>query len=376
MIFSTGRTISMLRCNPDRRAVTAAASFLRRLSAWIDHVAAGVTRLAAMMRRGRRVELIEQADGAFLAAEWRKGAAEPLAEPPLRLEQDRFADPISQRMRMLLAQSRVDVVLAPWRFVFRTLELPRGASQFLEGVVRSQIDRLTPWSASDAVFGWSSPVDAGADRIAIAVAATASALVAPIAQALVAARASHIRMSTRAGDGSAPIIPVFMQRSHGEDSARRLRDGLVIGLGLSGLAFALGLCVWTAVGGGYQAHLAELQNQIAERRAALLSRRGSAAEQAVQALQARRRAAPSAVMTLEALAKTLPDDTHLTELRIEDGKVQIVGLSGDAPALIRLIEQSRRFTRATFSAPTVRAPDGGETFHIEARIEPSFAVTD
>ena len=53
-------------------------------------------------------------------------------------------------------------------------------------------------------------------------------------------------------------------------------------------------------------------------------------------------------MTVEALAKTLPDDTHLTELHIEDGKVQIVGLSGDAPALIRLIEQSRRFTRATF----------------------------
>jgi general secretion pathway protein L len=356
--------------------VSAAASFVRRLSFWIDDVAGGLTHLGAMLRRGRRVELIEQADGGFLAAEWRKGALEPIGEPPLRLEQDRFADPISDRMRMRLARSRVDVVLAPSRFVFRTLELPRGASHFLEGVVRSQIDRLTPWSASDAAFGWSSPVDAGADRISVAVAATASMLVAPVAQALVATRVSDIRMSTRAGDEGSPVIPVFAQRSEGEDGARRLRDGLLIGLGLSGLAFALSLCVWIVGGGGYEARLAELQSQIAERRAALLNRRDSAAEQAIQALQARKRTAPSAVMTLESLAKTLPDDTHLTELRIEDGKVQIVGLSGDAPALIRLIEQSRRFARATFFAATVRNPSGGETFHIEARLEPSFAVTD
>ncbi len=98
----------------------------------------GSIALGAKLRRGRRIELIEQADGAFLAAEWRKGAAHPLDEPPLRLEQDRFADPMSARMRTLLARSRVDVMLAPSRFVIRTLELPRGASQFLEGVVRSQ----------------------------------------------------------------------------------------------------------------------------------------------------------------------------------------------------------------------------------------------
>jgi len=347
-----------------------------RLSSWMDRVAAGLSRFGEMTRRGRRIELTEQDDGAFLVAEWRKGAAHSLGEPSLRLEQNRFAEPMPERTGALLARSRVDVVLAPSRFIFRTLELPRGASHFLEGVVRSQIDRLTPWSASDAVFGWSAPVDTSADRIAIAVAATSSALVAPIVQALVAARVNQFRMSTRAGDEGAPAIPVFAQRSDRENGARRLRRGLVVGLGLSGFAFAASLCAWVVVGGANEARLADLQNQIAERRSALLNRRGSATEQAVQALQARKRTTPSAVMTLEALAKTLPDDTHLTELRIEDSKVEIAGLSADAPALIRLIEQSRRFTQATFSAPTVAAPGGGESFHIEARIEPSFAVTD
>jgi general secretion pathway protein L len=254
--------------------VSAPASYIRRLPLWIDDVAAGLTRLGAKLRRGGRVELIEQADGAFLAAEWRKGAAHPLDEPPLRLDQDRFADPMSARIRTLLARSRVDVMLAPSRFVIRTLELPRGASQFLEGIVRSQIDRLTPWSASDAVFGCSSPADAGPDRIAIAVAATASALVAPIARALVAARVDHIRMSTTAGDGGTLAIPVFAQRSGDEDGARRLRRGLTIGLGLSGLAFAMSCGAWAVIGGADETHFAELQTRIAERRAALMNQQG------------------------------------------------------------------------------------------------------
>jgi general secretion pathway protein L len=70
------------------------------------------------------------------------------------------------------------------------------------------------------------------------------------------------------------------------------------------------------------------------------------------------------------------DEAHLTELRIEGGKVQIAGSAADAPALIGLIEQSRQFTQATFFAPTVRGPNGGQSFHIEAHIEPSLAVTN
>jgi general secretion pathway protein L len=353
--------------------VSALAPFLGRLSRWIDDAAAGLNRFGARLRRGRRIELSEQADGAFLAAEWRKGAAHPLDEPPLRLEQDRFAGPISARMRTLFERSSVDVMLAPTRFVIRTLELPRGAGQFLEGVVRSQLDRLTPWSASDAVFGWSSPQDAGPDRIAVAVAATASALIAPIARALVAARVDHIRMSTTTGDEGA-AIPVFGQRSGDGDGVCRLRKGLTVGLGLSSLAFAISFGGWVVIGDADETQFAELQTRIAERRAALTNQRDSPAGE--QAVQARKRAAPSAVMTLETLANTLPDGTHLTELHIEDGKVQIVGLSGDAPTLIRLMEQSRRFARATFFAPTVRVPSGGETFHIEAHLEPSLGMPD
>ena len=357
--------------------MSALTSIVSSLWTFVDEVAIGLTRLQAALRPGRRIQLIEQAEGAFSPAECRAGATEPLDEPPLRLEGDGFAGPISAQMRTRLAGSRVEVVLAPRRFVFRPLELPRGADPFLDGIVRSQIDRLTPWTASNAVFGWSAPMDAGPNRTAVVVAATARALIAPIEQALIEAGVERISMSTRTGDEAGLVIPVFAERSAGDDGAGRLRHNLIIGLCLSGLALAVSLGGWVFVGGGYDGRLAELQKAIAERRAALINRPGSAAERAVQALQAKKRATPSAVMILEALSKRLPDDTHLTELRMEDGKVQLVGVSADAPGLIRLIEQSRRFTRATFFAPTVRAADGrGESFHIEAQLEPSFTTAD
>jgi len=77
------------------------------------------------------------------------------------------------------------------------------------------------------------------------------------------------------------------------------------------------------------------------------------------------------VIVLEMLSQILPDHTYVTELRIEGNKLRLTGITRDAPSLIGLIEQSPRFTRATFFAPTTRSPsDSGERFHIEAQIQP------
>jgi general secretion pathway protein L len=92
-------------------------------------------------------------------------------------------------------------------------------------------------------------------------------------------------------------------------------------------------------------------------------------------LERRKQTTPSSVMVLEALSQILPDHTFVTELHVEGDKLQVVGVTRDAPALIALIEQSQHFTRATFYAPTTRTPgDPGERFHIEAHIKPIFAV--
>jgi general secretion pathway protein L len=112
-------------------------------------------------------------------------------------------------------------------------------------------------------------------------------------------------------------------------------------------------------------------SQISQRRAAL--RLGPDGNSALGLLAKRKQSGPSSIVVLEALSKALPDGTYVTEFRIDGDKVQVVGMTQDAPSLIRLIEKSPQFARATFFAPTTRAQNElGEQFHIEARITPSF----
>src|SRR5262249_19392357 len=125
--------------------------------------------------------------------------------------------------------SRAEIVLQPHHFVFRDLELPRRASEFLAGIVRSQIDRLTPWSANEAAFGFSAPADSGTDRIVVTVVATARALITPLTEAIAGLGADSVIVTTRSpGSEAAASIKVFDQTMRGALEVRRVRRALLV----------------------------------------------------------------------------------------------------------------------------------------------------
>jgi general secretion pathway protein L len=140
----------------------------------------------------------------------------------------------------------------------------------------------------------------------------------------------------------------------------------------AGVAAAASLLMASYLGGHLQSEQDDLQRQISQRRAALRLDSNSAGS-GFDLLAKRKQTTPSSVMVLEAISRVLPDTTYVTELRIDGDKVQVVGMTQDAPSLIRLMEQSPQFTRATFFAPTTRAAnETGERFHIEAHITAYF----
>src|SRR5438034_5729908 len=136
------------------------------ISAWTASVAAAVIAAFDRTVSPRVIRLIEEDNGGFAV----EGTARS-DNVPSRIG---FADGAlsAPNLAQTFRGSRVEIVLQPKRFLLRPLELPARAADFLEGIVRAQIDRLTPWSASEAVFGCSAPTESGAESITTVIAAT------------------------------------------------------------------------------------------------------------------------------------------------------------------------------------------------------------
>jgi len=342
---------------------------------WIDMVAATAATALGRFRRVSIVRLVEE-DNNYFRLEFPNGTKSPkVAGERICIVDGRIPD-IGPVGAAAMQGSGAELVLRSNRFLFRPLELPQRAAEFLEGIIRAQIDRLTPWNAQDAVFGWTAPAQTSADRISLTVCATPRILVAPYLAALegLGVQSAVVSAAPLNADAGAPIkvLEHTGQDAFGLDRLRRILTAVLL---LAGFSAVVALSLDQLVGADLQAQQLDIARQISLLRTSLL-RDGLTAKPSTQKLlEQRKRETPSSVMVLEALSRILPDHTFVTELRIEGEKLQIIGVTHDAPSLIPLIEQSHQFTRATFFAPTTRsAGDRGERFHIEAQIKPSFGA--
>jgi general secretion pathway protein L len=164
---------------------------------------------------------------------------------------------------------------------------------------------------------------------------------------------------------------VFEQRSRGAVDTASLSRRLQLLLGGATIAAVVASIFAGYLADSLGAQESELERQVAQRRAALRTGSDGGDRSPLALLERRKYETATSVVVLESLSRLLPDHTYVTELHLAGSKLQIAGVTRDAPSLIPLIEQSQHFTRATFYAPTTRATsDPGERFHIEAQIEP------
>ncbi len=350
---------------------------LSAVGRWLAEAAAGLAVLTRWARPHRVLRLTEGPDGAFrLERRGRRLDWETVREG-LVIENGAFASPPEPAICALMRGAEVEVALQIRHFVVRPLELPARAAEFLDGVVRTQIDRVTPWKPGEAAFAATAPESLGGDRIVARVVATPRARLSTYLQALARLGIDALTVSTEIeGEGATTKVCVLTESLGDAERLRRWNVGLAMGLAVAAGAAVVALGVWSYFGQALDAEREALENAIAGRRAALLARRGAADNDAVAALDRQKQASLPVVLALESLSMALPDRTDQTELRVEQGKVEISGVTDEAPRLIRLIEQSRQFAHAAFSAPTTHSPnEAGERFHIEARIEAHWVNT-
>jgi general secretion pathway protein L len=348
------------------------------LAAWTAAAAQALDALAGRMHRRRQVRIVRDGADLLTFSQLRQPNNRPhLRDATLRLADGRPEHALPADWLAALQGSIIECHLAPEQVMFRQLDFPKQAATFLDGMIRSQIDRLTPWAADDALFGFSPPREAPNERLELTLAATSRATVVPLVQLADRVGAAALTVSVGVdGDGAAMPQPISVFAvglrsaiAGGRDLAKLLRHLL---LGFAGAA-ALALVAGMVIGNVLDGELQDVQARISRQRAALRSNATAGGGSAETLLARRKQSTPSAVLVLDAISKILPDSTYVTDLHIEGDRLQVAGLTRDSPMLIRLIEQSPQFSRATFYAPTTReANEPGERFHIEAHINAYF----
>jgi len=258
--------------------------------------------------------------------------------------------------------------------VVQRINVPAQAREFLAGIVRNRIDRLSPWPADQVVYGFDTTARAGdADTLDTRVLMTSRAAV-EAAQRALAAHGVAVDRIVAQGAGSADASPVTLwlrldsEAGRGGDRPRRMIAAAV----LATVLVSAGLTAWLLA----SASAIPAESEDLAERAAALQRRLAPAKAAAPTLPlperawALKEAAPASVMILDALSQALPDNAYLTELTLQKSSLRVVGLASDVPALISPLEQSGQFADVHFFAPTTRGPDGRRFwFHIEARAE-------
>src|SRR4051812_28093715 len=212
------------------------------LRGWTDTVAAAVIAAFDRVSSPRLIRLIEQDDGGFVV----EGAGKSDNLPRhLAFADGNFAE---QNLAPMFKGSRVEIDLQPKRFLFRPLELPARAADFLEGIVRAQIDRLTPWNAGEAVFGCSSPVASGGESITTVIAATTRKAAMVYVDAVSRFHPTAVVLCTDVPDRNAGRVKVFEQKARGHLDAARLSRALLAGLGVAALCAVIAVVASLTMG--------------------------------------------------------------------------------------------------------------------------------
>ena len=125
---------------------------------WIGAVARSVYLVIARFARQRQILLSENSDQTFTARLKSVGKGPVLPEVSFHLSYGRPNPLLPAEWVAAFRGSRVEAQMTSGQVLFRSLDFPKQAVDFLDGMIRTQIDRLTPWTAEDVVFGWSQPV--------------------------------------------------------------------------------------------------------------------------------------------------------------------------------------------------------------------------
>jgi general secretion pathway protein L len=271
------------------------------------------------------------------------------------------------------------------KVVMRRITVPGQARKFLSGVIRNQIERLSPWPVNGVVYGFSaeaSAEDAAVVEVRILMAARTDVDAARRDLAALGLNVDRIvarGSDTQAADETAGAVTLWSRVADiSSDTTGSLRRTIGIGIAAS-VAVSLLLSAWALMSSvsirneseDIAARAKALQRQVQTGRSASAMASMPPAERAWLLKET----SISSVILIEALSRALPATAYLNEIRLDKESLRIMGLADDAPGLLAPLERSEHLTNVHFFAPTARGPDGKLfRFSVEAHVEPGIKI--
>lgn len=347
------------------------------LQRWIDILAALLLGMLER-RRARRTFAVKREGTRFVVRHGPAGAGSADRAVVATLAK---GQPASAELIRLARQRFVTFELPSGEIVQQRIKVPARAREFLAGIVRNQIERLSPWQSDQVMYGFSAETKRDDDGVLDVAVLMASRAIVDAAREELAATGlpiDRIVAHEQALEPRAPVVLWSRLDSASESVQARMRRTIAFAM-IAVFALSAAVTAWAQISA---AGIRSNGDDAADRSAALLrrfqeGRSGSSSRNPAERAWHLKETSPSAVMILEALSRTIPDTAYVTELSLQNTTLRIVGMTSDAPSLIAPLEQSGQFADVHFFAPTTRGPDGASfVFHIEARVTSRPAQTE
>ena len=349
------------------------ANTLSRFFAWwFGELAACVPdRLRRLVERKPSALVITPSNDIADVALYRRGEVRPLGQIPLTTQSD------SQRALASLldgtSRRHLDVVVnvPAVNVLRRSVTLPLEANENLREVLAFEMDRHTPFKASEVAYDYRlMATDAATRKLTVDLAVVPRAM---LEQAAAIADSLGLAASRIGIAGDEPKRGGSFNFRPYDESGDRPAAPRALLLALTATAAILAVVAWYLplyfdhrALAAYEARLGETRTIALQ--AENLRKRLTAAMDLTRLLVNRRADTPTVTSLLADVTDRLPDDTWLTQLQLQDGKLTLKGISPSAAALIAPLEASPLLTEVRFGSPVTPDPQiGGESFDILAQ---------
>ncbi len=266
--------------------------------------------------------------------------------------------------------------LPPDSLLSRDVSLPLAAEAGYERVLQYEMDRLTPFAASE-VF-WSARLlrrNKEAGRIDLRLSLVPRAWLAALLETVKAAGGRPAAIEIQGAievQGAGREPPQRIAIAHAPSQGRIVQRRLLVAAGavcalLALAAIILPFVLQSAASANAERKIARLQPQVTQ--VEVLRARIRAATAGTDAIATERSRLGDPLALMAALTRVLPDDTYLTDLALRDGAITLTGQSPGAVKLIPALSADAAFVAPAFSAPVTRIEsNNSDLFSIRAGV--------